>query len=228
MSHAVFDLDGTLVDSVPIIARILSEMLAERGSKLRATHDTVRPHATAGGLAMVRAILGEVCGDEAAALTEFRRRYATSPTPKDSLYPGVREGLDRLSRGGATLAVWSNKPQYLCEKVLVELGLAESFAAIVGTSAEIPLKPDPKGLDLVLTQAGGSRSSACYIGDSEIDYLAAKRAGVPCVIVSYGYGDLTHVGSSAGRANDFAEATACVEDILGLGATRGLSAGGIA
>ena len=77
----VFDLDGTLVDSVPLFAVIINGMLADRGATFRVDEGRTRPHATAGGVAMVRALLGEACGPVDEEVAEFRRRYATLPTP---------------------------------------------------------------------------------------------------------------------------------------------------
>jgi phosphoglycolate phosphatase len=189
MAHAVFDLDGTLVDSVPLFTSILNLMLEDRGEEMRLRPDEVRPHATAGGLAMVDALLGDRCGEPQEALEAFRRRYGEIPTPQDSLYPGIREALVALRDQGVTLSLFSNKTQPLCEKVLSELGLAPLFSAIVGTAPSVPLKPDPAGLDLALARAGGLRAASCYIGDSEADHALALAAGVPLVMVAWGYGE---------------------------------------
>ena len=210
IGHAVFDLDGTLVDSVPLFADILNAMLLDRGAPARVTAAQARPHATAGGHAMVTALLGEHCGDVDQAIGEFRERYRALPTPSDSLYPGVAETLAALSAAGVGLAVWSNKPQALCEKVLQELGVADRFGAIVGSGPGVPLKPDPTGYDLALARAGGARARSCFIGDSEADYQAAKRANVPFVMFTYGYGDYSRDWPGAALAAEFAEVTAIV------------------
>jgi phosphoglycolate phosphatase len=193
IGHAVFDLDGTLVDSAPAIADILNAMLEDRGEARRLELDQVRPHVTAGGPAMVTALLGARCGDPAAALAEFRARYAAAPTPPGSLYPGAREALAALARAGVGLALFSNKPRALCEKILRDLDLFPMFSAVIGAGPGVPLKPDPTGLDLALDAGGGARDRACFVGDSEADYALAMRAGVPVVMVAWGYGE-------AGRA----------------------------
>jgi phosphoglycolate phosphatase len=187
--HAVFDLDGTLVDSVPVMTTILNAMLADRGLAAVLTAERVRPHATAGGLATVRSLLGEACGEPHAALAEFRARYAAIPTPPESLYPGVGETLKGLKSAGVTLAVFSNKSQGLCEKVLGELNLSPLFGAIVGSGPDVPLKPDPTGLDLALALSGGYRERCCFIGDGEPDFVLARAAGVPFILAAWGYGE---------------------------------------
>lgn len=210
IGHAVFDLDGTLIDSVPLFAEILNAMLADRGSPFRLSEAEVRPHATAGGLAMVKSLLGEACGEPSAAIAEFRQRYADIPTPASCLYPGVREGLTALEHSGAILALFSNKTQLLCDKVLRELELSHLFSAVVGTSPGVPLKPDPAGLDLALARAGGVRQRSCYVGDSGADHALALAAGVPLIMVSGGYGQAGRDWPGAAIAHDFASVPSLV------------------
>jgi phosphoglycolate phosphatase len=212
--HAVFDLDGTLVDSVPVFAEILNTMLEHRGSAQRISHDQARAHATAGGLAMVAGLLGEHCGDPHVAIAEFRERYAAMSTLESSLYPGVRDGLAALHRAGVVLALFSNKPQRLCDKVIEELGLAPLFGGVVGTGPGIPLKPDPAGLDLALARAGGDRRRCCYVGDSEADRELASRAGVPLVMATWGYGEAGCDRSGVRVAEDFAAVPPLVLGLL--------------
>ena len=211
---AVFDLDGTLIDSVPLFATIINAMLAERGAVFRVTEADARPHATAGGAAMVSALLKEHCGDVAAALTDFRRRYASLPTPADSLYPGVTRALTELTDEGIALAVWSNKPQHLCDKVFADLGMTGLFAGVVGTSDEVPLKPDPTGLDRALAAAGGGRSACCFVGDSDADHESARRAGVPFVMITHGYGDYARSWDGAVMVDRFAAVPDAVRTLL--------------
>jgi len=212
--HAVFDLDGTLLDSVPLCAEILNAMLAGRGAAARVTGDQTRRYASGGGLAMVIALLGGDCGDPHFAIAEFRERYAATPTSPTSLYPGVREGLARLVSHGVELAIFSNKPQALCEKVLTELSIAELFSAVVGARPGLPPKPDPAGFFLALKIAGGTASRSCYIGDSGLDHAVAARAGVPFVMVTYGYADPVETFPNAHLAHSFADATSISESIL--------------
>jgi phosphoglycolate phosphatase len=189
LRHAAFDLDGTLIDSAPAITAILNAMLAERGLEAQLSGETVRPFVTAGGRAMVEGLLGDVWGDADAALAEFRARYAEAPTPRDSLYPGAEAAIAELGRRGVRLAVFSNKPQHLCEKVLGEVGLADRFCAIVGSGPGAPHKPDPTGLRLALSRCGGTAEQACYVGDTALDQETARRCGTQIVMVAWGYGE---------------------------------------
>ena len=206
------------MDSVPLFASIINAMLVERGASFQVTDAETRPHATAGGAAMVSALLREHCGDVAGALADFRSRYASLPTPAESLYDGAMDVLFDLGKRGIALAVWSNKPQYLCDKIFADLGMTDLFAAVVGTSDEAPLKPDPTGLDRALAVAGSARSACCFVGDSDADYQAAMRAGVPFVLVTHGYGDYTLEYPGATAVDGFAAVTKPVTSILGRGA----------
>jgi phosphoglycolate phosphatase len=210
----VFDLDGTLADTAPLIADIVNAMLADRGDPRRLTARDAAPHVIAGARAMMGAVLGVGPGEVDAAVAEFRARYLAAATPIDCLYPGAREALETLAARGFALAVWSNKPQALCEKTLTDLGVAEMFAAIVGTGPGTPPKPDPRGFDLALGGAGGRRDACVYVGDSELDHQVATIAGVPMVMMTHGYGDFSSGGAAGvATAAAFAELPAIVETL---------------
>jgi phosphoglycolate phosphatase len=208
----VFDLDGTLVDSAPMIAGILNAMLADRGALRRLTAEETQPLVIGGGRAMIPAVFGEAGGDVDPILAEFRERYLATPMPAESLYPGARAALETFTARGYGLAVWSNKLQPLCDKTIGELGLTSLFGAVVGTGPDMPIKPDPRGLDLAIAGAGGSRASCCYVGDSETDHEAATVAGVPMVMMTHGYGQSRPPGVAT--AGSFAELPAIVDSLI--------------
>ena len=217
--HVVFDLDGTLVDSVPLITGLLNAMLQDRGAGPRVSEAEVRPHVTAGGPAMIETLLRGRCGDASSALAEFRARYAEARTPMDSVYPGARDALESLAGAGYGLAVCSNKTQALCDKVLGDVGLAGLFGAIVGTGPDAPLKPDPTGYRLALSRSGGHVGASCLVGDSEVDLALARRAGVPFIFVTWGYGDYDRPPHDAVMVERFAAVPAVVARMLSREAT---------
>ena len=185
--HVIFDLDGTLVDSAVLCSHILNQMLAERGSARTLTVDCARPHMSLGGPHLVRTMLADECGELEAELTDFRARYAAHPTPETSLFPGVRQGLERLSARGLQLSICSNKPQHLCEKVVRELSLGGMISVIVGTAEGRMHKPHPQLMNLTLHAAGSRAERSLFVGDSEQDEALAKATGVPFAFVGYGY-----------------------------------------
>ena len=159
----ILDLDGTLIDSAPHIAAILSQV-AER--EIRAAE--ARHYLTLGGEQLVSALLGE--DNLGQNLAKFREYYVAAPTP-DCLYPGVREGLDRLRSAGKSMAICSNKPQSLCEKIVTDLGL-DHFAVLLGSACKpcfIPL------------------AASLFVGDSRVDQETAALSGIPFLFVTYGY-----------------------------------------
>lgn len=183
----VFDLDGTLVDSNAICVEILQGMLDERGALRQIDAASAAQHMSLGGERMVRALLGDRCQNPSEDLTEFRARYARRPTPRDSLFDGVAEGLERLCQAGYQLAICSNKPANLCAKVLSDVGLDSYFQVVVGGGAGLRPKPAPDLLDAVLAQLGAEAEHCLFVGDSDLDYAVASAAAMPFLFLTYGY-----------------------------------------
>lgn len=189
LAHVIFDLDGTLVDTAPLCAEILNDMLGERGSERRVAAADTRRFLTRGGQQIVAALLAEECGDIDLELAEFRRRYQARPTPQESLFPGVLDGLRELSRLGVRMAICSNKPQALCDKAFDELGLSSLLHAVVGSRVGLPLKPAADLAHLALAELGAAAADCLFVGDSQVDWLTAQAAGMPFLFVSYGYAE---------------------------------------
>ena len=185
----IFDLDGTLVDSAAVCTEILNGMLRDRGSFRDIAVHEAKPYLSRGGAQMVAELLGNECGNPELELAEFRTRYAQFPTPTSSLFAGVHAGLHELASLGFGLAICSNKPQNLCEKVLAELGLASVFSAVVGGSSGRRPKPAPDLMELTLDSLGATAEHCLFVGDSELDHAIAEATGVPFLFVGYGYAD---------------------------------------
>lgn len=189
-SHIIFDLDGTLVDSCPTCIDILSEMLLERGSDHIIESTGARYYMSRGGSEMVSALLGPACGDPEVEIAEFRARYAVRPTSAEALFPGVTESLVALRDAGFGLAICSNKPQNLCEKVLLDTGLAPLFASVIGRQSSLRPKPDLDQVHAVLEQLAASPRNCIFVGDSEIDYEVSLKAQIPFIFMTYGYAEM--------------------------------------
>jgi len=188
LRHILFDLDGTLVDSVRITCAIIDAMLAERGVAHRADPALARAMDAVGGAAMIRAVMGPHCRDAETELAQFRARHAVVATPPDLAFPGVAAALARLAAAGIGLAILSNKPQPLCEKILADLGLAGHFITIVGARPDLPRKPAPDGARLALARMGADPARTLLVGDSAVDVATAGAAGLPVALVAWGYG----------------------------------------
>lgn len=185
----VFDLDGTLIDSNATCVGILREMLQARRSSHAIDEHSARAWMSRGGREMVRALLADACRDPDEDLREFRARYADYTTPRGTVFPGVERGLQQLTEAGFAMAICSNKPQGLCEKVLHDTGLAVHFSTVVGGRPEFRPKPAPDLLEHVLSAHRLARGEGVFIGDSEIDYAVAAAAGMPFHFLSWGYAE---------------------------------------
>lgn len=183
----IFDLDGTLVDSCAICVEILQEMLVERGAEIAIDPVAARPWMSVGGASMVAALLGAACGNPDDEITDFRARYARKKTGRDSLFPQVEPGLRDLHNAGFTLAICSNKPQLLVDKVLEDTTLSALFSCVVGGRTGVPAKPAPDLLQAVLDDLQVGASECVFIGDSEIDHAIAEYFEIPFLFLTHGY-----------------------------------------
>ena len=188
----MFDLDGTLLDSVPDLSAAVDSMLLQL-DRPPAGVAQVRHWVGNGAPVLVRrALAGSVehaaVDDNLAsrALGLFLAAYAGEHR-LSSVYPGVIETLDWLRDQSVELALITNKPERFVAPLLEEKGLGGYFRWIVGGDSLAQQKPDPAGLLHVLAQADIAPAQALFIGDSRNDVLAARAADVPCVAVSYGY-----------------------------------------
>jgi phosphoglycolate phosphatase len=188
MNNIIFDLDGTLIDSARLTAAILDQMLVERGVQTGANRALIRRMDAVGGEAMIAAVLGEHSSHSARDLEEFRRIHRTIDVPEDLPFPGVRDTLAALDAAGIGLAICSNKPQFLCEKILSDLGLTRHFRTIVGSTPDRPRKPASVCAELALAGLAGSARDTLYCGDSTIDIATARAVGLRVVLVAWGYG----------------------------------------
>ena len=210
----LFDLDGTLVDSAPAIARALSLLRAERGAAPIAT-DAVRPWISLGVDVLVHNALGEVAagaGDVAA----FRAILRALPVDRDCVYMGVADALTMLAADNFTMAILTNKPEALSRLLLGELGLADRFAAIVGGDTTPHAKPHRAPPEHALRLLGASADRAMLIGDSDVDAATARVLGVPFLLFTGGYGaEAVGEGDIAARFGIFATLPGLVGALAG-------------
>ncbi len=188
----MFDLDGTLMDSVPDLAAAVDKMLMLLGRE-PAGIERVRDWVGNGSRVLVRrALAGQLdhdgVSDELAdeALALFMQAYSGGHE-LTTVYPGVRECLDWLREREVKLAIITNKPAQFIEPLLEEKGLAGYFDWLVGGDTLPQQKPDPAALFWVMDKAGVAPGESLFVGDSRNDVRAAKAATVRCVALTYGY-----------------------------------------
>lgn len=189
---AMFDLDGTLVDSVPDLAAAVDRMLVRLG-RAPAGVERVRLWVGNGAAVLVRRALADSlehaqvdAAEAEAALALFMDAYADNHA-LTCVYPDVPETLDWLREREVLLALITNKPARFLPELLADKGLDGYFRWIVGGDTLPQQKPDPAALLWVMSQAGATAEEALFVGDSRNDVLAARAAGVACVALSYGY-----------------------------------------
>ncbi len=209
----VFDLDGTLIDSGRLTCAIINQMLADRQADQRADPMLVRAMDAAGGEAMIAAVMGRYCREPAAEIAEFRARHALVDTPADLGFPGVGPGLAALGKAGFGMAICSNKPQALCEKILGELGLTHHFSAIVGSRSGVPRKPAPDAIQGALSEINADPAATVYIGDTLVDLQTAAGVGIPFLLAGWGYG-VSEVRAYAPEVKEFSSMADLVQHLL--------------
>ena len=181
----VFDLDGTLVDTAPDLTNALNHALKLHG------HPYVEPYLVReavgrGAPAMIYEALGVETGmDE--ILADFLIHYEANIAVESRPFPGAVALLERLQSRGAILAVCTNKRSRLANLLLETLQIDHHFAVIAGRDTFATSKPHPGHLLGAVQAAGGDPARAVMVGDSAVDIQAADGAGIPSILVSFGY-----------------------------------------
>jgi len=186
----LFDLDGTLIDSLPDLVAAVNRMLAawNRGPL---SPDAVKALVGGGAAILVEQAFLTTGGAVDVPVPELLRRFLADYEPRSAEltrpWPGVIATLTRLKEAGLALAVCTNKPSGATRVVLAKLGLADFFDVVVGADETPALKPDPIHIQVILDRLGVSADQAAMVGDSYNDIAAARAAGVPTIAVSFGY-----------------------------------------
>ena len=190
----VFDLDGTLVETAPDLVGTLNVLLAREGIAplpLAQARDMIGQGARAliaRGFAAAGAPLGDA--DLSRLFDDFIVHYLAHIADESRPFPGLLDALDALAAEGAILSVCTNKRTDLSLALLDALGMTQRFAAVVGGEAVAAQKPAAGHLLAAIERAGGDPARAVMIGDSASDAGAARAAGTPLVLVSFGYTDV--------------------------------------
>ena len=197
----VFDLDGTLAQTLESIARPVNMILEKYGLPARPV-EAFKYYAGDGlKMALTRALYD--AGDTEGVHVEeglplCRRWLEGDPYYHVIPYEYIPESLQALKEKGMKLAVFSNKPHASAQKVVASLFGEDVFDYVQGASERIPIKPDPTGLLEILNRFGAEPGECLYFGDTNTDMLTAHAAGVTAVGVSWGFrgrGELQEYGA---------------------------------
>jgi len=205
ISLIIFDLDGTLIDSLPDLADATNQMLTSLG-RPPMDQDAVRRLVGQGARRLVEQALPgapEVEIERGLELfLDYNRRHIADRTV---LYPGVTETLDLLRGQGMRLAIISNKNVALCREVLSVLGAEHYFEEILGADSLPYRKPSPEPVLKLLADCGVAPARAAMVGDSINDIAAGRGAGVVTVGCTWGYGDHEELAEADYRIDSFSK-----------------------
>ena len=188
MDLVIFDLDGTLVDSRMDLANAVNAARAHLG-KGPLENERVYSYVGNGAPLLIRRSLGPQTTEAEIqeALEFFLEYYGEHDLDHTSLYPGVREALDRLHAAGKRMAVLTNKPVRMSRAIVDGLGVGGRFFQVYGGNSFEFKKPNPIGVEALMKEAGVGREDAVMVGDSSVDVHTARNAGIRCCGVSYGF-----------------------------------------
>ncbi len=186
----IFDLDGTLIDSRDDIARAVNATFAEMGYPV-VDKDVIKDNIGWG----VRALLEKLLPEKDDATVERARKlfldhYSENLMVDTHLYDGVVPTLEGLKERGKTLALVTNKPLGLSERIMEGFGIRGYFSAILGGDSVVNKKPHPEPIIKVMELTGFTPERTLYVGDTGADLDASRGAGVDFIAVSYGFADV--------------------------------------
>lgn len=185
----IFDLDGTLADTLDDIGDAVNEMLTDY-SFPNLTRADILANINRGARELIRLCLPESARKSEDFITEalnvYKGYYNQRYCNKTYLYPGIKEALSSLSESGVKLAVLSNKQdeavRLIVEKLLPEI----PFSCVLG-QGRFPTKPSPDAVNYIMDVVGAAPDETAFVGDSNIDMLTAKNSGALAVGVTWGY-----------------------------------------
>lgn len=190
MKACIFDLDGTLTDTLESLAFSVKETLKEMGLP-QITTDECRSFVGNGARYLMERAL-EAAGDRELSRIEegmevYGRIFDENCTYLVTPYEGITETLKQMKDKGIKLAVLSNKPHQQTKKVVERIFGEDVFDCVQGQKEGIARKPDPDGIYRLLEEMQAGREECLYVGDSEVDVETGRNAGVRMVGVSWGF-----------------------------------------
>lgn len=189
----IFDLDGTLLDTLNDLSAAVNYAMEQRGFPKHTRDEYMKMVGHGARNLISQALPLEHAHDEAlidAVLADFRAYYNTHIDAFTKPFPGIPELLAELHRNDIILAVASNKFQEGTEHLIKEFFPEIPFVAILGNRPGFPLKPDPEVVDEILRKAGLSKADAVMVGDSDTDMETADNSGIRGIAVGWGYRDM--------------------------------------
>lgn len=208
----IFDLDGTLTDTLEDLKNSVNFAMREFGFPERTT-DEVRSFVGNGVKRLIDLSVPENTSDEVSAecLSVFKSFYKDNSLVSTKPYDGIIPMLEKLKKDGVKTAVVTNKMHEAAVDI-VNLFFGELIDVTIGQIDGVAQKPQPDGIYSALEKLGVSKEKSVYVGDSEVDCITAKNAGIPCIGVTWGFRDREIlVGNGADFIINFPEEIFIVE-----------------
>lgn len=191
MSAVIFDLDGTLIDSLPDIRSSLNSVLKDNGYRSMSTEEVKNMIGGGSDILLKEAFRLVGAKMDRKALTSyveaFTLQYERNPTSQTSVFPGTLLALETLAAKGIKMGVCTNKPHAVALTILKSLSLDKYFPVCVGKGKMPYHKPDQRHYNCVAAELNVEPQKTVYVGDSITDVKTARNAGVPIILMSHGY-----------------------------------------
>ncbi|NRP59703.1 HAD family hydrolase [Marinobacterium sp. xm-d-564] len=187
MRSALFDLDGTMLDTAPDFYRVICQQAQNHGYA-EPDFQLIRDNASNGGKPMLKAAFPEqFIANETALHNEFLSLYRSNPVESGGLFPGFNEALTWLEEQQIAWGIVTNKPRELTDIVLEQLQLTDRCSVCICPEDVSQSKPDPEGIIKALKTVDATAEHSLYFGDHIRDIVAGKAAGTPTVACTFGY-----------------------------------------
>lgn len=188
-THVIFDLDGTLLDTLEDLADATNWVCAQHGWPTHPVEDYKYFIGNGAGKLLERAAPKDVELTQelrSQMMEQFTQRYTAHKQDKTAPYPGISRALERLKEAGVTMAVLTNKPDGAARPI-VEGYFPGVFQAVQGALPGVPTKPDPTALCKLMERIGAQKENTLFVGDSNVDIQTAKNGGLHSCGVLWGF-----------------------------------------
>lgn len=188
-SFVIFDLDGTLLNTLEDLADSVNYALSEFGFPSH-PYEKYNHFVGKGAHNLITRVLPDDKTDEETVtmvLDKFSEHYSMNKSNKTAVYPGITRALQQVAATGVPIAVLSNKPDRYMEDIRKQYFADIAFTAFRGKRDGVPVKPDPEGIRLIAQESGADLDNAVYIGDSSVDIETAKNSGITSCGVLWGF-----------------------------------------
>lgn len=210
----IFDMDGTIVNSIGDIAAAMNRSLSKMGCRTYETYDYYKMVGDGMEVLCRRALPNSAEEEVQKLISLYSEDYLTNCCEKSVAYDGIPELLDSLKQHGIRCAVLSNKPHNQAKRVAGELFCSDAFDIVLGYTEKFPPKPSPESLLYLIDKFGVSGDDVIYIGDSNVDIRLGKAANVFTAGVTWGFRGAEELISEG--ADRIAENTHELAQIIGI------------